>query len=1079
MSRKPSRRSRLATARRRALVVAVSTAATVLHGATVAAPAAHADPVPPTAVSLTTTKATLGSQDSATLTATANGDVANTGKYIRLYDATTSTLLNVCSSGLSCSISRSFTALGNVAHDYVAYVASSSTSTFPPEGITATSNIVTLTPVPWSVTLTSTKSSLGSQDTATLTATANQDVANTGKYIRLYDATTSTLLNVCSSGLSCSISRGFTALGNVAHDYVAYVAASSTSTFPPAGIVATSNTLTLTPVPWSVTLTSTKTTLGSQDTATLTATANQDVANSGKYIRLYDATTSTLLTVCSSGLSCSISRGFTALGNVAHDYVAYVAASSTSTFPPGGIVATSNTLTLTPVAWSLTLTSTITSVGSQQSATLTATANQDVANTGKYIRLYDATTSTLLTVCSSGLSCSISRSFSHLANTPHDYVAYVANSSTTTFPPAGIVATSNTLTLAPVAWSVTLTADRTALGSQDTATLTATINQDVSGTGKDIRIYDVTTSTLLWSCSYGVSCAITRSYYALNGTAHQFVAYVATSGSTGFPPPGIVGTSNTVTVAPSPLVLTLTTDRSETTDANPSALLSASLSYPVPSGYSFSVYDETGYLYYCSSLALSTFQVSVTPPADTSRVYTAYVSQSCPASGTAGGAIAAEDSVGVTRSNPGGAVVSLGVTTWQPDPATGHVTYAMAATGSRLAAPDGPCASTSCTWLVGGYAADPVTGQPTLVQTLGTGSLSAGSMDLATTLDATDASLAAFDTVELAVYGGDVFLSSATAVGGVIAAGVSVEEFTAFMVARGVTEETLCAEVASAPQPRPSSSVGTFGEACLSGSTLRDALLAVVAVAGGAAVVYWVWTHYHTDTTQPPPAPPAEPPTTSQPSATVVEPQVEPALEPLVQRVVSTWLEHKRVRAATSVVTLKRAAADCLDMVARSVPLARLWADSGEDPCETLPIYFPGNDLGDALTHRSDAVYTENPDWMYQTYESRAVKKQFVSTTWYAGEPECAGRQTGQNCDEFPNFSSVKGGPAKPAKPRAGLRLISGTDNQREGSRYGGFVTSCGLTSAMNDTGAGGGSEFLVVPVTFTPTWWLCPITIP
>jgi hypothetical protein len=404
--------------------VGVVSAAALVAGmlATVAAPAppAAADPVPtPTAVSLTTTTGTLGSQDTATLTATADVSVTGTGLLILLFDDTTGTLLNNCSTGSTCWVNQSFNSLANAAHRYVAYVAPYST-TRPPAGTVASSNVVTLTPVAWSVTLTATKESLGSQDTATLTATANQSVSNTGKYVLIFNTTTGALLNNCASATTCSVSQSFNGLAGNTYTYVGYVAPYST-TRPPPGILATSNTVTLTPVAWSLTLSATRSSLGSQDTATLTATANQSVSNTGKYILIFNTTTGALLNNCASATTCSVSQSFNGLAGNTSTYVAYVAPYAT-TRPPPGTLATSNTVTLTPVAWSLELASTQTQLGSQDTATLTATANQSVSGTGKYILVFDSTTGALLNNCSTGTVCSVNQSFNGLGNSTHGYV---------------------------------------------------------------------------------------------------------------------------------------------------------------------------------------------------------------------------------------------------------------------------------------------------------------------------------------------------------------------------------------------------------------------------------------------------------------------------------------------------------------------------------------------------------------------------------------------------------------------------------------------------------------------------------
>lgn len=305
------------------------------------------------------------------------------------------------------------------------------------------------------------------------------------------------------------------------------------------------------------------------------------------------------------------------------------------------------------------------------------------------------------------------------------------------------------------------------------------------------------------------------------------------------------------------------------------------------------------------------------------------------------------------------------------------------------------------------------------------------------------------------------------------------------MAARGVTEDEFCLYVAEAPQPRPNSSLGMFGEACEGASTLQKALIAVAALAGGSATLWYIWTHYFAGTTPssppapPPPAPPSDPTPTSTPTTTVptVTPQQE--LQAQVDHLVTVWKTHKRVRSMSTDANLGTAAWQCLDMVSRSAPLVQQWAASGENPCETRPIYLPGSDLPATTAHRARAIYTQNPDWAFLTYESKAVKRAYVPRSWYSNEQDCAGASAPSTaCDEFPNYSSVQGGPAKPGvRVRASLEVLPADQNSTEGNRYGGFITSCGLQSAPDDSGASGGDDFLVIPMSFDgapPTGWIC-----
>ena len=129
---------------------------------------------------------------------------------------------------------------------------------------------------------------------------------------------------------------------------------------------------------------------------------------------------------------------------------------------------------------SVTLSATKTVVRSDETSTLTATANRTVTGTGTYIRIYDKTAGVYLATCSSGATCQTSVQI--LNGGPHKYVAYVGDTGSAA-PPGHLKATSSVVTISRAAWTVGLATTSTSLRSDETATLTATTNQTVSGTG--------------------------------------------------------------------------------------------------------------------------------------------------------------------------------------------------------------------------------------------------------------------------------------------------------------------------------------------------------------------------------------------------------------------------------------------------------------------------------------------------------------------------------------------------------------------------------------------------------------------
>lgn len=96
-------------------------------------------------------------------------------------------------------------------------------------------------------------------------------------------------------------------------------------------------------------------------------------------------------------------------------------------------------------------------------------------------------------------------------------------------------------------WTVSLAASAADLEVGESVTLTATVNQSVTGTGNYIDIFDQTTGTGIGFCSTGSSCQVTHSESDVG--SHTFVAYVDSDLVFHYPPCCVQATSNTVTVS--------------------------------------------------------------------------------------------------------------------------------------------------------------------------------------------------------------------------------------------------------------------------------------------------------------------------------------------------------------------------------------------------------------------------------------------------------------------------------------------------------------------------------------------------
>ena len=406
-----------------------------------------------------------------------------------------------------------------------------------PKGATSATTTATTSTTSFTISLSASYSLLGVNESDTLTATTNQNVGPTPWYIEIFNQNTNVLVAICGSGTSCSVS--VTQSNPENYSYIAYVAASS-STNPPPNIQATSGTVSVQWVYFSVSLTSSFTTQSVGQSVTLTAVSNYNVGPSPYWIEIFNETTNVLVATCGSGTSCSASVSQS--NPESYSYIAYVAASS-STNPPPTIQATSGTVSVQWVYFSVSLTSDYTTQLAGQSVTLTAVSNYNVGPSPYWIEIFNETTNGLVAICGSGTGCPVSLTQSSAES--YSYIAYVAASSSTN-PPPTIQATSGTVSVNWVNFfSATLSASTTSPSGGGSVTMTASAN--IQGNSPyDIEIYNSGSDALLSACSSGSTC--TASVSEAGGVTESYIAYVADYSSTA-PPPNIQATSNTVLVA--------------------------------------------------------------------------------------------------------------------------------------------------------------------------------------------------------------------------------------------------------------------------------------------------------------------------------------------------------------------------------------------------------------------------------------------------------------------------------------------------------------------------------------------------
>ncbi|MGF7229241.1 MAG: hypothetical protein ACQR33_04635 [Candidatus Saccharibacteria bacterium] len=289
--------------------------------------------------------------------------------------------------------------------------------------------------IAWTDTLTTSSNILWPMQSATLTATANQNVGPTPYYLSIYDQTAHSYVAICATGTVCTAT--VTQPQPTTHTYISYVSYYP-SVNPPTGIQATSASVYVLWHGVSLSLvTTSNTTLPLNGVASFKATTSSDVGPSPFWIELYDATTGMRLSYCGFGTTCTATT--TQAVATTHKIVAYVSSLST-TVPPANTIATSSPVyeTWTAGNYRVSLSG---PAGSYGSETITATANQNVGPTPYWIEIFDLDTNTRVAVCGSGTVCTATVA---LNNGINHYVAFISAYSSSV-PPASTQAVSAVL----------------------------------------------------------------------------------------------------------------------------------------------------------------------------------------------------------------------------------------------------------------------------------------------------------------------------------------------------------------------------------------------------------------------------------------------------------------------------------------------------------------------------------------------------------------------------------------------------------------------------------------------------------
>lgn len=91
---------------------------------------------------------------------------------------------------------------------------------------------------------------------------------------------------------------------------------------------------------------------------------------------------------------------------------------------------------------------------------------------------------------------------------------------------------------------------------------------------------------------------------------------------------------------------------------------------------------------------------------------------------------------------------------------------------------------------------------------------------------------------------------------------------------------------------------------------------------------------------------------------------------------------------------------------------------------------------------------------------------------WYTrlSVPECLGRGSSQQCDEYPFNSTTQGGPANYAAGRVSLKLVNGIHNGAAGTLLNSMFSACGVTAGSETD-----SAFAAIPVPGGESGFYCP----
>jgi hypothetical protein len=128
----------------------------------------------------------------------------------------------------------------------------------------------------------------------------------------------------------------------------------------------------------------------------------------------------------------------------------------------------------------------------------------------------------------------------------------------------------------------------------------------------------------------------------------------------------------------------------------------------------------------------------------------------------------------------------------------------------------------------------------------------------------------------------------------------------------------------------------------------------------------------------------------------------------------------------------------------RELAVGQCLVYANENACKTMPVFMPGKDVYEAAEHDFEAIAAGKTALLNRATRAEKEANNIFRAT-------CGTPGDGLDCDEYPFYATVEGGPGASLKP------LNSADNRKEGRLLGWFYSECGVTTQRR--------EFLAIPI--------------